>query len=252
VRHYLRRTWTHVEGTQFGAATPNPARAWPVPLRAFGFGVPIGTLGGLIGLGGAEFRLPVLTGVLGYRPRQALAVNLAVSLITVLAAAIIRGSTLQWQPVVELLPVAAAMTTGAVLTAYAGIGIVHRLPETGLRRLILVLLVGIGIALLVEAFLPRGGSGLLGPHGPVALLVAGLCGLAIGMVSSLLGVAARHARRGTYRDRGDLTGTILPMGVGSVIGAVLGGLLVGIAPDAALKVLLGVILIGSATRVFRH
>jgi len=30
--------------------------------RAFGFGVPIGALGGLIGLGGAEFRLPVLTG----------------------------------------------------------------------------------------------------------------------------------------------------------------------------------------------
>lgn len=257
-------------------------------MRAFGFGVPIGALGGLIGLGGAEFRLPVLTGVLGYRPRQAVAVNLAVSLITVLAAAAVRGSTLAWDPVVDLLPVAAAMATGAVLAAYVGIGVVHRLPETGLRRLILVLLVGIGVGLIVEAFLPADPGGLLRPDGPVALLVAGLCGLAIGTVSSLLGVAGgeliiptllfgfgagivaagtvsllvslptvavgvtRHARRGTYSDRTDLTATVVPMGVGSVIGAVLGGLLVGIAPDQVLKVLLGVILIVSATRVFRH
>lgn len=258
------------------------------PVRALGFGVPIGALGGLIGLGGAEFRLPVLTGVLGYRPRQAVAVNLAVSLVTVTAAAIIRGSTLEWRPVVDLLPVAAAMTTGAVLAAYLGIGIVHRLPETGLRRLILVLLVAIGVGLIVEAFLPRDGAGLLPQDGALPLLVAAVCGLAIGMVSSLLGVAGgeliiptllfvfgadiitagtvsllvslptvavgvgRHARRGTYSDRTDLTATIVPMGVGSIVGAVIGGLLVGLAPDSVLKVLLGSILIISAARVFRH
>lgn len=258
------------------------------PARAFGFGVPIGALGGLIGLGGAEFRLPVLTGVLGYRPRQAVAVNLAVSLITVVAAAAIRAGTLAWQPVADLLPVAAAMTAGAVLAAYVGIGVVHRIPEDLLRRLILVLLVAIGVALVVEAFLPQTIDGLLGRHGVVELLVAAGFGLAIGAVSSLLGVAggeliiptllfifgadivtagtvsllislptvavgvARHARRRAYQERADLTATIAPMGAGSVVGAVAGGLLVGIAPDAALKVLLGIILIVSATRVFRH
>jgi uncharacterized membrane protein YfcA len=107
----------------------------------------------------------VLTGALGYRPRQAVAVNLAVSLITAAAAAAIRGSTLRWEPVLDLVPVAAAMTTGAVVAAYVGIGVVHRLPETGLRRLILVLLVAIGIALIVEAFLPRDPGGLLDARG---------------------------------------------------------------------------------------
>ena len=42
------------------------------------------------------------------------------------------------------------------------------------------------------------------------------------------------------------------MGLGSVIGAVIGGLLVGAVPDPVLKVGLGVILIVSAWRTFRH
>jgi uncharacterized membrane protein YfcA len=42
------------------------------------------------------------------------------------------------------------------------------------------------------------------------------------------------------------------MSVGSVIGAIIGGLLVGIVPAAVLKIGLGVILIVSAMRIFRH
>ena len=40
------------------------------------------------------------------------------------------------------------------------------------------------------------------------------------------------------------------MGIGSVVGALVGGLLVGIVPSAALKLLLGAILIVSAVRIF--
>jgi uncharacterized membrane protein YfcA len=42
------------------------------------------------------------------------------------------------------------------------------------------------------------------------------------------------------------------MGVGSVIGTIAGGLLVGFVPATILKLLLGVILIVSAVRIFRH
>lgn len=60
-------------------------------LLAFVYAVPIRLLGGLIGLGGAEFRLPVLAGPLGYTAKQAIPLNLAVSLITPAAALFTRG-----------------------------------------------------------------------------------------------------------------------------------------------------------------
>ena len=54
-----------------------------------------------------------------------------------------------------------------------------------------------------------------------------------------------------YQERADLTQMVAPMGAGSVLGAVAGGLLVGLVPAAALKLVLGVILIVSAVRIFR-
>ena len=60
-------------------------------------------LGGLIGLAGAEFRLPMLAGVLGYKARRAVALNLAISLITVVSTLLIRGATLSLVPLVALL-----------------------------------------------------------------------------------------------------------------------------------------------------
>jgi hypothetical protein len=39
--------------------------------RAFGWCVPIGCLGGLVGLGGGEFRLPVLIYSIGFNAKSA-------------------------------------------------------------------------------------------------------------------------------------------------------------------------------------
>ena len=47
------------------------AVACPYFRRAFGWCVPIGGLGGLIGLGGGEFRLPVLMHGIGFDARSA-------------------------------------------------------------------------------------------------------------------------------------------------------------------------------------
>ena len=267
------------------AKGPAPPRRSPA-LAAL-WGAPIGLLGGLIGLGGAEFRLPVLVGVFGYAARRAVALNLAISLITVVSALVIRGGTLSLAPLLDLLPVVLAMIAGAVSAAYLGTALVHRVSEHLLERVILVFLVVIGSALVVEAFLPQDVPGLL-PEAPLVRLVAAvLFGLGIGLVSSLLGVAGgeliiptlifafgagikaagtasllvslptvavgvlRHRGLGAFEEGQDITKTVAPMGVGSVVGAVVGGFLVGIVPAAALKLLLGIILIVSAVRIFR-
>ena len=163
----------------------------------------------------------------------------------------------------------------------------HRVSEHLLERIILVFLVVIGSALIVEAFLPQDVPGLLPDALPVRVVAAVLFGLGIGLVSSLLGVAGgeliiptlvfafgagiktagtasllislptvavgvlRHRRLGSFAERADLTRTVAPMGAGSVVGAVAGGLFVGVIPAAALKLVLGVILIVSAVRIFR-
>jgi uncharacterized membrane protein YfcA len=59
-------------------------------VTALGWGAIIGVLGGLVGLGGAEFRLPVLLGVFRFRPLDAVILNRAMSLIVVAAALLFR------------------------------------------------------------------------------------------------------------------------------------------------------------------
>ena len=55
-------------------------------LSAFGTGSIIGTLGGLIGLGGAEFRLPLLIRVFRFVAIEAVIINNATSLVVVASA----------------------------------------------------------------------------------------------------------------------------------------------------------------------
>ncbi|MFJ5879823.1 hypothetical protein [Kitasatospora cineracea] len=63
-----------------------PARpSYPLPL-VFGAGAGIGVLGGMIGLGGAEFRLPLLIGLFGFAALSAVILNKAMSLVVVLTA----------------------------------------------------------------------------------------------------------------------------------------------------------------------
>ena len=256
------------------------------PALAFLAAIPIALLGGLIGLGGAEFRLPVLAGPLGYPARRAVPLNLAVSLVTLLTALVTRTGSVDVQGLADIAPVILAMTAGALATAFLGPSVATRISNAALERVILVLLVAIGLALIIESLLPTEAAALV-PE-PAQPLVGFVLGLAIGLVSSLLGVAggeliipsfvfafgvpiklagtasllvslptvavgiARYWRHGAFTDRRALRETVLPMAAGSVIGAIIGGLLLGAIPGEVLKLGLGVILIASAIRVFRH
>ena len=59
----------------------------------FGSGAVVGTLGGPIGLGGTERRLPVAVGVLDMPPCAAIPTNVVVSPITLTPSLIIRLTT---------------------------------------------------------------------------------------------------------------------------------------------------------------
>ena len=129
-----------------------------------------------------------------YPARRAVALKLAISLVTVVSSLLIRNGTLSLGPLLDLLPVALAMIAGAVSAAFVGVALVHRISEVLLQRFILLLPLGIGSALVTEAFLPQEVSGFL-PEStlPLArLIVAALFGLFIGRVSSLLGLVGRE------------------------------------------------------------
>jgi uncharacterized membrane protein YfcA len=273
-------------GGDGGAAEARAGGGVKRALLGFGAALPIGWVGGLIGLGGAEFRLPLLAGPLKYSPRQAVPLNLAISLVTLGAALAARGRALPLDRLADLLPAILALIAGAMLAAFWGAAWASRVSNAVLRRIILILLLAIGLALIVEAFLPREAPGFV-PRAPLWQAAAGaLFGLGIGVFSSVLGVAGgeliiptlvfafgadiklagtasllislptvavgivRFAGRGAYAQRRDLTETVAPMGLGSVIGALIGGLMAGLAPTDALKVILGLILIYSAWRIF--
>lgn len=257
-------------------------------LIAFLYAIPISLLGGLMGLGGAEFRLPVLVGLLGYVTQQAVPLNLAVSLVTIISSLLIRGKILSFQSLSPFYPTLFSLILGAAITAFIGAGLARRLSNKRLEQMILCLLIIIGSALIIEGFLTQSFQAIFPSTLGWRILWGIICGLVIGLVSSLLGVAGgeviiptlvfgfgidiktagtgslfvslptvligiiRYSSQGAFAEKRVFFDTIIPMGLGSIIGAIAGGILAGIIAPSLLKIILGFILIWSAFRVFSH
>ena len=62
--------------------------------------------------------------------------------------------------------------------------------------------------------------------------------------------ADRHRALVLFRGAADLRWLIVPMGLGTIVGSIAGGLLVAYVPAESVKLLLGVVLIASAVKVF--
>src|SRR3954471_3024073 len=108
--------------------------------RAFGWCVPIGGLSGLIGLGGGEFRLPVLMYGIGFDARSAVPLNLLMSLVTLTFALAIRSGSVSVGAVVPYLPEMVGLLAGGMVSAFFGAKLVSRLNDKRLVRLIGALL----------------------------------------------------------------------------------------------------------------
>jgi uncharacterized membrane protein YfcA len=280
-----------------GARARTLATAPPRPVQAVTghaitnalVGLLVGIASGLIGLGGAELRLPYLVGVLGLTAHRAVPVNLVISFLTILAAVPARLWFLSEVSVAPLLAEAFAIATGAIVAAWLGAGWLKALSGPALARLIFVVLVVLGIGLLAEAGLSFESEGFLPADLPARVVAGLLFGFLIGAISSVLGVAggeviiptlvfgygvpikaagslsilislptvlagmARHARSGAFADRLTMRGIVLPMASGSAIGAVVGSMLAVYAGGGFVKVALGLLLIWSAWTAFaRH
>ena len=119
---------------------------------AFGGGAIIGRLGGLIGLGGAEFRLPLLIGAFRFAALQAVILNKAMSLVVVASALPFRAAAVPLASVAAHWPIIVNLLAGSLLGAWFGAGWATRLASHTLYRVIAVLLLGTAVVLVLGSY----------------------------------------------------------------------------------------------------
>ena len=101
-------------------------------------GAGVGSLGGLIGLGGAEFRLPFLIGLFRFAAFEAVILNKATSLIVVATALPFRAGTVPLSDVAAHWPVILNLLAGSLAGAWFGAGWATRLKSETLYKVIAV------------------------------------------------------------------------------------------------------------------
>lgn len=255
------------------------------PALAFTTGAAVGVLGGMIGLGGAEFRLPLLIGVFGFLALQAVILNKALSLVVVATALPARLHAVPYGEVAQHWPVIVNLLAGSLAGAWLGATWATKMGSKTLYRVLAVLLVLIALTLLATHLGEVRPAGL---HGPGQVVVGVVAGTAIGIVAALMGVAggelliptivllyaldikvagslslavslptmvvafARYSRDQSFQVLAANKTFLTAMASGSVAGTVCGGLLLNLVPNIVLIPLLAALLLGSSVKVWQH
>lgn len=250
-----------------------------------GSGAAIGMLGGLIGLGGAEFRLPLLIGLFRFPALEAVILNKAMSLIVVAAALPFRAQTVSFAQIAGHWDVIVNLLAGSLIGAWAGAGWATRLRSQTLYRVIAVLLLAIAAVLLfghetsagaallggglqtiagvVAGFLIGGVASLMGVAGgelliPTLILLfgadvklAGSLSLAVSLPTMIVGFS-RYSRDRSFSVLRRERRFMVLMAIGSIAGAFIGGQLLAIVPNWIVLPVLAAILVLSSIKVWRH
>jgi len=211
------------------------------------------------------------------------------SLVVVAVALFARLGTIPVGEMLEHAGVVLNLLAGSLIGAWWAAGHAMTMARRWLDRVVMVLLVGLALLLLSEAWLGLGdAAAALIAEGWLRLGLGLLAGFGIGMVAALLGVAGGELliptivllygldiklagslslavslptmiagfTRYTQSDAFTVLGRERPlfgaMAAGSILGAVLGGLMLGWVPTQWLTTLLGVILLISAIKTFQH
>ncbi|WP_457443985.1 sulfite exporter TauE/SafE family protein [Roseateles sp. P5_E4] len=248
-------------------------------------GAAVGVLGGLIGLGGAEFRLPLLIGLFGFIALHAVILNKAMSLIVVSSALVFRMGTVPAHELAANWPSIINLLGGSLVGAWLGAGWATKLSNRRLYQVISIMLLAIAAVLLFAHGVHADGARL---HGPAQVVVGLLAGFVIGVVAAVMGVAGgelliptlillfgadiklagslsvaislptmvvgfiRFSRDSAFEVLRRNRRFVLAMALGSVAGAAVGGQLLGVVPSAVLLPALAAILVISAVKVWRH
>src|SRR5580704_2503283 len=172
------------------AAVAVPALAsWRTVTIALICALMIGGIGGLIGLGGGEFRLPLLVGLIGFTARGAVPMNQILSLVTLVTALIVRWHTGSLIGVGAFAPVVIALGAGGMTAAWFAARLLAHVSDRRLERAIAVLLMAIGLLLIGERLLPAGLPALVPAELGWQIVPGVALGLCIGTASTFLGVA---------------------------------------------------------------
>jgi uncharacterized protein len=255
-------------------------------LWAFFWGAVVAILGGLIGLGGAEFRLPVLVSIFNYRTLQAIVINLIVSLVTVTFSLIFRSGIIGLETVLAHWPVVVNILAGSLVGSYVGVQYATQVNEKLLHRIVVIFLIFLSFVLIGHNFI----FGLGALQLPILLrTVAGfVAGLVIGVFSSMLGVAGgeliiptiilifaidiklagslslaisiptilmglfKYSKTNRIQEIKGERNFIVWMASGSILGAFVGSNLLRYVSSTMLYYILGAILLLSAVKLARH
>jgi uncharacterized protein len=178
------------------------------------------------------------------------------------------------------------MLIGGIIAAWFGASFLSRIPKTRIMGVIAVLLLATAALLALETMISGTAWTALASDSSWRGVAAVVAGLFVGAISSLLGVAGgefiipilifvfgadiktagtasvlislpvvltgvtRHWLTGHYQSQSMLVYLVLPMSIGSLVGATVGGYLAASAPTEALRVALAVILAVSSFKLW--
>lgn len=150
-----------------------------------------GILAGLVGLGGAEERIPFILYLLGASLNDMIVANLIISFATSAVNFALRAGAGLFTP--GALTIGAAMILGSLVGAYVGSVLSHRVSERRLKAVIALVLTLVFARLVLDL-----AGGFSFPFEPlpqaVELPIAGFFGLLIGVISGVVGVAGGEYR----------------------------------------------------------